>query len=110
MGRDRQLGDRFPIDRFVTVYEVTRNYGGPQEGGWWWDCFTPVDTVAIPKVFQKRSMRADREVQKLVAKRKEAFQDRAEGDISSVNGGVLVTVYAENRKHQNATTEIPHYE
>ena len=22
---------------FVTVYEISRNYGGPEEGGWWYD-------------------------------------------------------------------------
>jgi len=23
---------------FVNVYEVDRAYGGPEEGGWWYDC------------------------------------------------------------------------
>jgi hypothetical protein len=31
--------------KFVNVYEVTREYGGPEEGGWWFDCLTPIKSV-----------------------------------------------------------------
>lgn len=27
---------------YVTIYEVSRYYGGPEEGGWWYDWLTPV--------------------------------------------------------------------
>lgn len=30
---------------YVNVYEIDRGYGGPEEGGWWYDCGTPVATV-----------------------------------------------------------------
>jgi hypothetical protein len=29
---------------YVTLYEVSRDYGGPEEGGWWYDWWTPVKT------------------------------------------------------------------
>ena len=27
---------------YVTVVEIDRVYGGPQEGGWWYDCAYPI--------------------------------------------------------------------
>ena len=32
---------------FVNVYEVDRNYGGPEEGGWWFDSGTVVNTFQM---------------------------------------------------------------
>jgi hypothetical protein len=31
----------------VTVYEISRHYGGPEEGGWWYDWYTPVCSVPL---------------------------------------------------------------
>jgi hypothetical protein len=25
------------MPKIITIYEVTREYGGPEEGGWWYD-------------------------------------------------------------------------
>lgn len=30
----------------VSKYNVTRHYGGPEEGGWWYDVYEYVDTLA----------------------------------------------------------------
>lgn len=30
---------------YVNVYEIDRGYGGPEEGGWWYDSGTPVAAV-----------------------------------------------------------------
>lgn len=30
---------------WVNMYMVTREYGGPEEGGWWYDLYTPVEAV-----------------------------------------------------------------
>jgi hypothetical protein len=32
---------------FVNVYAVTRHYGGPEEGGWWYDEGEPVKSTAV---------------------------------------------------------------
>jgi len=29
---------------YVSVYEVSRNYGGPEEGGWWYDAYSLEDS------------------------------------------------------------------
>lgn len=30
---------------YVNVYEVTQAYGGPEEGGWWYECGIPIASV-----------------------------------------------------------------
>jgi hypothetical protein len=33
--------------RWVTVYDVSREYGGPEEGGWWYDCWSVVEEQRV---------------------------------------------------------------
>jgi len=37
----------------VAVYELYRYYGGPEEGGWWYDCGQLMRTVKVFKVEEK---------------------------------------------------------
>lgn len=30
-----------PNKLFINIYWTTRAYGGPEEGGWWCDCYEP---------------------------------------------------------------------
>jgi hypothetical protein len=32
---------------YINVYSVTRHYGGPEEGGWWYNSGTPLASVPI---------------------------------------------------------------
>lgn len=32
---------------YLNTYEVHQAYGGPEEGGWWYDCGTPVQSVLL---------------------------------------------------------------
>ena len=32
---------------YVSVYEVTREYGGPEEGGWWYNEYTLIDSRLV---------------------------------------------------------------
>lgn len=31
----------------ITVHEVWENYGGPEEGGWYYECRYPIETICI---------------------------------------------------------------
>lgn len=33
--------------RYVNAHEVTRHYGGPEEGGWYYDAGTPLAAVPV---------------------------------------------------------------
>jgi hypothetical protein len=86
------------LPRWVTAYAVTRHYGGPEEGGWWFNWFTPVETI--------RSI--DPEVTKEIMEHK--WQGIKEGDIYSVLGGVDLAVYREENPRQYESKIRPHYE
>lgn len=32
---------------YVNAYEVTLGYGGPEEGGWWFDCGHPLFSMPV---------------------------------------------------------------
>ena len=84
--------------RFVTAYEVTRHYGGPEEGGWYYNWYDPIDTVPTSKP------------EEMVEEFKTRYEDRVQGDIYSVNGGTAVSVIIEDEPAGMKSTEIPHYE
>ena len=45
-----------PFVKVVTVYDVVRQYGGPEEGGWWYDSYDMVYykiTLTPKRTFQK---------------------------------------------------------
>ena len=95
--------------KFITAYSVTRHYGGPEEGGWWYNWSTPVKTIAIPKVHQRKNKRAEKAVKALKQTLEKELSHINEGDIYSANGGVLLEVVPEYVKHEEASTERPHY-
>lgn len=35
--------------KIIAVYEVGRAYGGPEEGGWWYDCYELAYTVPFSR-------------------------------------------------------------
>ena len=37
---DIEVPKEFPLRYFVNMYRLTREYGGPEEGGWYWDCMS----------------------------------------------------------------------
>lgn len=79
--------------RCVSVYAVSRRYGGPQEGGWWWNRSDLV--LALPLL-----KHGDRdEIDMLRRLLMERYT--GEGDIYSVAGGVEYHVIAEWRIGEN---------
>jgi hypothetical protein len=71
--------------KFITAYAVTRHYGGPEEGGWWYNWYSIGDAI------------------------KKELDYINEGNIYSVLGGVMLDVAAEFFKHEFASTEQPHF-
>ena len=33
--------------KFLTAYTVDRCYGGPEEGGWWYDNYQPIASIPV---------------------------------------------------------------
>jgi len=72
---------------FVTAFAVTRHYGGPEEGGWYYDLYYPLKSRAIaPDSSQEeRKTHCDHLYNE--------FASFEEGNIGSVLGGIAIAAY-----------------
>lgn len=68
------------VAQHVTVYAVTRCYGGPEEGGWWWNAREQVTSIPL------REAGSVEEINSILTFLEGRYED--EGDIYSVRGGV----------------------
>lgn len=94
------LMDQAPVTS-IGVYEVTRHYGGPEEGGWWYNWTRHLFSVPIRSGSKADFLDAE-------AWLSARFEDQ--GNIYSVRGGVQYAFLAETTEGQHADTKRPHYE
>lgn len=83
---------------FLNVYRLDRRYGGPEEGGWYYDHLSCVHTKEVS--FSE------------IQKEKDALTKEygtGEGNISSVLGGYEIHIYAEDEPSKSETKERPYY-
>lgn len=85
---------------FVSAYKVTRHFGGHEEGGWYFNWYELIESVACE---YKQS-------DEIVSILSEKNYGIVRGDIYSVRGGVDLVVLVEAVQYENETTERPHYE
>ena len=86
---------------FVNVYTVNRCYGGPEEGGWYYNWYECVE------VFPVQNGQSDLMKKTLYDKYADTHKW---GDIYSVLDGQDVAVYIEQHPKESETRERPHYE
>jgi len=100
------------IRRYITAYAVTRHYGGPEEGGWWYNAYNPIASVDVPShlQFPNVSEEYEDELDALMEKVRKEHSEVIEGDISSVLGGTALEVLVEPTKNHYQTLGRPHYE
>ena len=91
---------------FISLYTVTRHYGGREEGGWWYDWHSLEETRHVPYT-DKRSYRR---VVKALVEDLINSHGLGHGDIYSVNGGEAVDIYLEEVPGENQTKNRPRYE
>jgi hypothetical protein len=83
------------MNKWLTIYSVERVYGGPEEGGWWYNRLIPIRSIPIlllPKFVIKFLSSW------LFGK----YIDNKYGDIYSVLGGEDLAVYEEEIRYENA--------
>jgi hypothetical protein len=90
-----------PLIKFINVYEVERCYGGPEEGGWWYDVGEPV--ASVPYANEHDGQRIRHEMKQMYPRSK--GQGRY-----SVFGGPDYEVYSEDQFARPFPKERPHYE
>lgn len=86
---------------YANAYLVTRHYGGPEEGGWWFDAGELLATTPYETEEQAKT-----EAERL----KELYSNKEWGDVSSVNGGAEVEAYATDEMGESYPKERPYYE
>lgn len=89
---------------YLNVYTVTRHYGGPEEGGWWYNVGEPLASAKLD-IFTKLGLTREQAIQKF----EEAYADHKFGDIYSVRGGVDVEIRIETHEAQYWPEERPTY-
>lgn len=87
--------------RYVNVYLVQRCYGGPEEGGWWYDAGEPVASVPVWSNEEKEETKL---------KLKEKFNNDENVPISSVLSKGEYQIYVEDDFAQIFPKSKPYYE
>lgn len=87
---------------YISIYRVSRHYGGPEEGGWWYDWYTHVKTLP-------RRVKAHRveQVKKRLAK---MFPIDRPTRRYRVNGGADWVMCVETFPGECKSRRRPHYE
>lgn len=80
---------------FVNVYEVTREYDGPEEGGWYYNHYNCVEVYPI----------REKNAEEIVKFLEKEHEDKAYGNIYSVLGGREVHILIKDRLAQSETRE-----
>lgn len=113
-----------PEAHFVTLYEVKSLYGGPEEGGWWYDWYTPIATKQVPT--EDMALELQAKIRKRAEEmRKESAREWARSmrescewaeargldpaDLPEPDGPDNFVVMVENTPGEYKTTERPHY-
>ena len=98
----RRAAREVPTQRvWVTAYALTRQFGGPEEGGWWYDHLEPIQTVMCRRG----------ESEAIIASLLQSHPPHLPGgSLSSVAGGYDVEAYAETRYQLARSTYRPRFQ
>ena len=88
--------------RYPSVYVVTREFGGHEEGGWWFNRFELVDGYGVRK--KKRI------IKKYVKKLYKEWAHQSWGDIYSMRGGEKYEIVVDSYPYELETRSRPQYD
>lgn len=86
---------------WVTAYEVRLEYGGPEEGGWYYTSYYPAETLYVEKG------NVEQAINDLKGKHQD---DLPGGSIYSVRGGHQIEIHIETKRQQRKTSSRPRWE
>ena len=97
-----QDDSQLPI--YVNAYSVSRHYGGPEEGGWWYDVGEPL--ASVPMAHDATVEDTDAEKERIA----QLLGWTSETGRYSVAGGDDFEVYVEEEAARPFPEETPRYE
>lgn len=80
-------------EEYLNVYKVSRAYGGPEEGGWWYDAGYPVSSIRL------RSCESVNKINELVAYIESCQDDDGGKEFSIVIEEHFATPYPKERPY-----------
>jgi len=86
---------------YLNVYAVTRHYGGPEEGGWWYNWYTHILGICVTNLDGIEKTRLEEFLYKCYPN---------EGNIYSIRGGTEYEICYEETLAESQTKEKPYYE
>ena len=92
-----------PVHAFVNVYLVGRAYGGPEEGGWWYD-YGLVEACVPVKNWAEAEEWAER------LRNDVRYSNEGRRDRYSVIGDETFEVFIEDQPAENFPSERPRFE
>lgn len=99
---------------FVSQYEVTRHYGGPEEGGWWYDRSKAIEPASIlTGIDRKETYRQAFHITRALNRVAQAMRkEGCELGRFSVSGGIDVVFLIEEKfgEQDDMDEPRPHYE
>lgn len=95
--------ERYPLV-YVNAYDVRQAYGGPEEGGWWYDYGKVLASVPV----RKRGNNVEETIENLNKEFKEEYDAMRER--SSAAGGADLLICIEKGVAAQFPDKIPHYE
>jgi hypothetical protein len=95
------------VDRYINIYTLDRHYGGPEEGGWWYDSGTPVASLPLPDYRQFTAQDAQEAVDAL--RQLYTYRNRV-GSVLYPEDGYDYSVVLEEEPAKAWPEERPHYE
>lgn len=104
--RDSSILDSPTTYFFVSEYEVDQGYGGPEEGGWWYDVYT---FERVHRVFEDED-EAYEFARTLNREQRQRDEDERKRPRWSVIGDPDTAFLVEDLPGERTTTHRPHYE
>jgi hypothetical protein len=88
---------------WISIYTITRQYGGPEEGGWWYNWYNHEFALSI--------LNDKEQIAEAVSYLWEMAREEewVEGDIYSVLGGQDISIRLEEHPGSGRSTERPYY-
>ncbi len=102
--RKLQKRGLWPHHHHINLYEIDRRYGGPEEGGWWFDTGTPIQTLGK---FRRNGNRFQDKLN--LADKIAADMNYGRYPLSSVLSDGVVRVFIEPHKPIPWPERMPHY-
>ena len=101
------------MEKYVNVYRANQLYGGPEEGGWWYDVGEAVSSEMVTEFFGTSTFSNTEDVLGMTKYKWQSWCDRQnEGKpgIGSVNCDGWYLVKVQDHIAKNFPNRKPHYE